>query len=238
MNLGMKWLRFLAVYALAAAPALGDTLLKGAIYFDSQNTMLEVADMLKTGDTNGLATLFKGNHISEKLPKDLEIILLSTGPDPASPVEFRFAHEPTTYWTYARYVAKTDTNLSPALPFSSSDLAPTALNPSPTPATPPPSPPRPSPSPSPSPRPKTPVAGLGDPVEGDTGNRPPLRKRHPRPTPPSSEEDGVPESAKVWHRVNGHLKWYDKRNLHEVRRALPVEPNLPTATAVTPRPAQ
>lgn len=228
MSLGMM-LRLLAAYALTVLPALSDTLLKGAVYFDSQNTMLEVADLIKTGDTNGLATLYKGNHISEKLPNDLEIIILFSGPDA---IEFRFAHEPTTYWTYARYVAKTASNLAPSLPFSSSDLAPTSLNPSPTPVKPVPSPPMAGPSPTPSPTPKTRVTRLQDPEEGDNETRPPAHRRHSRP---SSSEDGVPESAKVWHMVNGHLKWYDKRNLHEVRKALPVEPTVPTAAAVPPR---
>jgi len=204
--------------------------------------MLEVADLIKNGDTNGLAILFKGNHISEKLPQDLEIVILISNADA---IEFRFAHEPTTYWTYARYVAKTNSNLSPSLPFSSSDLAPTVLDPSPPSPTPAPSPPLPVPGTTPSPDTKARVAASEDPEEGDNASRPPLRKHHRAKegssakdvgvsrggTGRNSDEEEVPESAKVWHRVGGHLKWYDKRNYHEVRRALPVA-GTPTPVAV------
>ena len=234
-------LRLLALYLLAAAPAFGETLLAGAIYFDSRNTLLEVADMLKMGDTNGLANLFKGNHISEKLPKDLDIILLFSSNDPGSPVEFRFANDPTTYWTYGRYVTAKGAKAAfpPGMP-ETADLAPTittgtpipGLKPTPTPfvlsvptpATPLPSPSPPAPSPTPSPTPKTRLAAASEAEEGDNEARPPMRKRYraKEHAPAKDPDEEVPASAKVWHLVNGHLKWYDKRNYHEVRRALPV----------------
>jgi hypothetical protein len=61
---------------------------------------------------------------------------------------------------------------------------------------------------------------------------PPLRKhaRAKKKYPPakSTADDGVPENAKVWHQVNGHWKWYDKRNYREVRKAIPVPTATPT----------
>ena len=97
-------LKLLLFYALTVVPALSETLLSGAIYFDSKNTLIEVQDLAKSGNTNGLATLFKAHHISDKVTQDQEIILLVAGPEPNSPVEFRFSTDPTTYWTYAKYV--------------------------------------------------------------------------------------------------------------------------------------
>jgi hypothetical protein len=97
------------------------------------------------------------------------------------------------------------------------------------------SPPVSTPTPTPSPTPKA-VPERENISEEETPA--PLR-RHRRIAKERSSEEGVPESAKVWHRVNGHLKWYDKRNLHEVRRAIPLTANAPTAAAIanpTPTP--
>src|ERR1700756_947452 len=94
----------LASSLVAAAPGLGETLRSGAIYFDSENTLLEVQNLLKTGDQEGLARLFQGNHISPKVSTNTDIILLLSGPDSDSRAEFRFVNNPTTYWTFSRYV--------------------------------------------------------------------------------------------------------------------------------------
>lgn len=237
--------QLLLACTLAAAPALGETLLSGAIYFDSKNTLLEVQDLLKAGDTNGLALLLKGNHISDKVPKDLEVILLLSTPEGA--VEFRFANDPTTYWTYARYItanaSKPAANPSPPpLPVSGpkstlpadlpSSLIASSELPSSDVATPPTPAPTATPTPTPTPKPRVVlVMPKQEPEEEDTDSRPPLRRK--RHAPASDDEEGVPESAKVWHLVNGHWKWYDRRNLHEVRRAIPVY-QTPTAAPVAP----
>jgi hypothetical protein len=235
---------------LLSPPLFGETLLSGAMYFDSENTLLEVQNLLKAGDTDGLARLFKNKHISEKVNQNLEVILLLSRPDG---VEFRFANNPTTYWTYPNYVTvnvpkstatpapTTSLSAGPnsALPadflssLTSSSIHLPAAMPSPTP-TPPPPPPIPTPTP------KVRVATVEE-KEEEREAPPPLRRRHYRTK--ESDEEGVPEKYKVWHQVNGHWKWYDKRNLHEVRRALPVsatpiaaapvgQPNLPTGTAI------
>lgn len=97
-------LKLLVVYTLLTGPVKSEILLSGAIYFDSENTLIEVKDLIKSGDTNGLAMLFKGNHISDKVPHDADIVVLVSGAEPESKTEFRFTTNPTTYWTYARYV--------------------------------------------------------------------------------------------------------------------------------------
>src|ERR1700756_1745812 len=164
----------LLAFILLAPAAFGETLLSGAIYFDSENTFLEVQSLLKASDTEALGRLFKGNHISDKVPKDLEVILLYSGPEG---VEFRFANNPTTYWTYPKYVVvnvpKSEAtpaptpSLSPApnstLPadfpssLTSSSLHIPVAMPPPSPK-PPPSPTPASAAPAPSPTPKVRLA--------------------------------------------------------------------------------
>jgi hypothetical protein len=242
-----------------AAPALGETLLSGAVYFDSRNTLVEVRNLIKAGDTDGLARLFKSNHISEKVASDLEVILLLSESDG---VEFRFANNPTTYWTYPKYLAVEapkaaaipSPSLSPGLSSTLPADLPSSLTsasihlpeplikpiPSPTPPLPSPTPtPTPKPQATPSPTPKPQVVKEEEEDKGIVwhtvnGRRKWHSKKHalasPQKEKSDNEEDNVPEWAKVWHTVNGRRKWYDKRNYHEVRRALPVA-GTPQVTA-------
>jgi hypothetical protein len=116
---------FLAT-ALAAPPVLGDTLLSGSVYFDSENTLLEVQELLKNKDTEGLVHLFNRNHISDKLPKDLDIVLVRSSAEPNKEVEFHFPNDPTTYWTYRKYV-KTEAPEAPKTTPSPSPAATSTL---------------------------------------------------------------------------------------------------------------
>jgi hypothetical protein len=252
---------------LLAPPLFGETLLSGAMYFDSENTLLEVQNLLKAGNTDGLSALFKNNHISEKVNKNLPVILLFSDTDR---VEFRFADNPTTYWTYPKYVAvnapkaeatpQPTPSLSPGpnsnLPAdfpssitSSSMHIPVAM-PTPSPSPKPTPTPTPAPVVAPTPTPKVRVASRTEEKEEDTETPRPPRRRHYRARETAKEDEDVPEWAKVWHTVNGRRKWYDKRNYHEVRKALPVSsapiaavpasapvpvapaPNVPTGTAI------
>jgi hypothetical protein len=251
-------LKLLLFYALTVVPALSETLLSGAIYFDSKNTLIEVQDLVKSGNTNGLATLFKAHHIRDKVTQDQEIILLVAGPEPNSPVEFRFSTDPTTYWTYAKYVvvnAAKPAATAAATPAPSLSPGPNSTLPADLPsslaATAPP-----SQAVTPAPIP------VREPEKEETETHPPLIKHHHRV---DDDNEEVPESAMVWHQVNGHWKWYnkrlhepekeevpksvkiwalvdghwgwyDKRKLHEVRRALPVS-GTPIAAIPTPAPS-
>ena len=241
-------LKSLLALILFAPPLFGETLLSGAIYFDSRNTLVEVQDLIRSGDTDSLARLFKGNHISDKVPQNLDVILLLSENDA---VEFRFANNPTTYWTYPKYLAvtapKTAATPSPTLSPGPSSTLPADLPSSlasasihlPAPATTPsptPTPtvvpsPTPAATPIPTPKPQKAEEEEDKGIVWHTVNG--QRKWYPKKHPPAksqkeesndSDEENVPEWAKVWHTVNGKRKWYDKRNYHEVRRALPVNP--------------
>src|SRR5260221_12611116 len=98
-------LRLFLASARAATPGLSEILVAGATYFDSENTLLEVQQLIKEENQDGLVRLFQGNHISAKLAQNLDIILLRSGLDPESPAEFRFANNPTTYWTFSKYLS-------------------------------------------------------------------------------------------------------------------------------------
>src|SRR5260221_4188051 len=111
-------LRLFLASALAATPGLSETLLSGATYFDSENTLLEVQQLIKEENQDGLVRLFQGNHISAKLAQNLDIILLRSGLDPESPAEFRLANNPTAYWTFSKSI--------------SNDVKTTAASPTPT----------------------------------------------------------------------------------------------------------
>jgi hypothetical protein len=258
-------LRLYVAFLFAASPAFGETLLTGAIYFDSQSTFREVQDLIKANDMDGLARLIQGRHISEKIRGDLEVILLFSD---STSVEFRFANNPTTYWTYPKYISvntpQPAASPSPSATLSSSSsnlfppgdlhssLASDAASPRPTPKpTPPPATPPPVPSPSPPaavppavPSP-TPKVGQEQQEAPEAQEEPQEQRRTSRSNrhkhPRTKGEKGVPDEYKVWHLVNGHWKWYDKRNLHEVRKTLPataetanVPPPPPTVLPTAP----
>src|SRR5260221_2764045 len=108
-------LRLFLASALAATPGLSETLLSGATYFDSENTLLEVQQLIKEENQDGLVRLFQGNHISAKLAQNLDIILLRSALDPESPPELRFANNPPTYSTFSKYVSN-DVQTTSAFP--------------------------------------------------------------------------------------------------------------------------
>src|SRR5258708_17822787 len=176
---------------LGATPGVRETVLSGATYFDSENTLLEVQQLIKEENQDGLVRLFQGNHISAKLAQNLDIILVRSGLDPESPAEFRFANNPTTYWTFSKYVSN-DVKTTSASPTPTRGLPgetgfgftpTTGPGPTPTPA----STPSPASTPAlmPTPTPKSRIVERED--TSDTETSPPLRK-HPRPKndPPSN----------------------------------------------------
>ena len=177
---------FLAT-ALAAPPLFGDTLLSGSIYFDSENTLLEVQDLIKNKEPEALSRLFNRNHISDKLPKDLDIVLLRSGTEPESEVEFHLPNDPTTYWTYRKYVKgeipkvtptpspAPNSNLPSNLPSSLIDpLVPTSLS---------------DPDPSPSEKGRS-----------RAGTKPYVLHRHHRVKRPSSSSSHSP-TLTLWQRI-------------------------------------
>lgn len=237
--------------------ASGETLIAGAIYFDSENTLLEVQQLIDSRDQDHLARLFTGKHISEKVPSDLDIIVLHSGSVPEAPAEFRFVNNPTTYWTYSKYVSyevKT-ANATPtptpnsglpddiasslipnSKPVSNSNSNPTPstplIAPTPTPIVLPTPTPRPKPTPTSTPKPSVALNEGEDTLPGEESTPPHRRHRLRTSHPSSNSDDDVPDDQKVWHTVNGHRKWYLKPK--EVRRAESASPSATPAPVPNP----
>ena len=97
--------RLLAIIFFLVRSSQGEeSLVAGATYYDSENTLLEVQDLARIKDNEGLGRLYSAHHISEAVTKDVPIEILSRGNSPSSPAEFRFLDSPTTYWTQSKFI--------------------------------------------------------------------------------------------------------------------------------------
>jgi hypothetical protein len=94
---------FLALL-MTSAPAFADTLIVGAVYFDSEETFNQVINLSSQHDNEGIAKLIKNGHISDRTQEDQDIVVLTSASTPDSPTEFRFLNGPTTFWTLAKNV--------------------------------------------------------------------------------------------------------------------------------------
>jgi hypothetical protein len=93
------------------------TLMKGAVYYDSQVTYREALAFSLLKDTEALTRLVKIGHISAPTDTEQDVIVLYTGSDADSPAEFSFLSGPTTYWTLSKYLlnySKTDITPTPS----------------------------------------------------------------------------------------------------------------------------
>lgn len=86
-------------------PSLGDTLISGAIYFDSEHTLKEVVELASQKDNEGIAKLIAKGHVSSKTSTETDISVILYGSTPESSTEFRFLNNPTTYWTFGKYIS-------------------------------------------------------------------------------------------------------------------------------------
>jgi hypothetical protein len=123
---------------------------------------------------------------------DMTVVILLSGSIPEEPAEFRFLNGPTTFWTFTKNV----TGLSQPIATETPTPTPVIVASSPSPSA--------TPEVTPTPTPAKAMA-----------------KR----TPHKHESDNPPDDdngRRIWHKVNGKWKWYDKPK--PVRRALPVEP--------------
>ena len=226
---------FLAAAAIGfSISALGETLIPGAIYFDSENTLQEVLRLSEVKDNTALGQLVESHHISTNVTENAPILLYLAGPNPESPAEFRFNNNPTTYWTLTKFIE--GIRVTPNPTNSETAFTPVVL-PSPTPNSTPTPTPTPTPTtPIPTPTPKSVVAFAEREGTPDSENSPPPLRKHRRAkehyssSHPPSNDDEVPNDLKVWHQVNGHWKWYVKRP--GPGTAPSVEPNIPTAAPV------
>ena len=206
---------------------LGETLVSGAIYFDSENTLQEVLKLSDAKDNTALGQLVESHHVSVKTTEPTTIQIYLAGPNPESPAEFRFINNPTTYWTLTKFIE--GIRVTPNAAPNSTTFMPVVL-PSPT-----PNPtPTPTPTPIPTPIPKSVVTSIAERegLPGAEDSPTPLRKhrraREHSSSHPPSNDDEVPNDQKVWHLVNGRWKWYVKRpeapSASPAPRALPVQP--------------
>jgi hypothetical protein len=91
---------------VTSVPVFADTLLSGAVYFDSQQTLEEVIDLSAEKDNESILKLIENGHVSQKIDSNKDIVILTNGLTPESPAEFRFLSQPSSYWTLTKFVTK------------------------------------------------------------------------------------------------------------------------------------
>jgi hypothetical protein len=204
---------------LSVASASADTLVKGSIYFDSENTMRETLKLSADSDNEGISRLLTWEHISQRTIADMEIVVIIAGSRPDDPAEFRFSFSPTTYWTFTRCVTSGSSKTLDRLLSNPPSDSTTSPSPSPSPtiipsATPSPGVSRLDPSPTPEKSPVTNthlIEGTTDAVSTPTPT-PKTRHRH-RPSRTTSDTSGEENpgdtegGGRVWHIVDGQWKW-------------------------------
>jgi hypothetical protein len=89
-----------------SAPLFADTLLGGSVYFDSQKTLEEVVKLSAAKDNESILKLINSGHVTQQTEASKDIVILTTGLTSESPAEFRFASDPTTYWTLTKFVTR------------------------------------------------------------------------------------------------------------------------------------
>jgi hypothetical protein len=163
-----------------------ETLVPGAVYYDSYPSFLQAQHLLAARDTQGLGEMIRYSHVSDPLPAGQNIKVIQTpdlGKGPNDPIEFCFTDSQTTYWTMQKFVAG-QPSATPS-PASKSTAAPEFV-------------PRPSPTPLPTMTP--------------TSIPEPTPKATPTPTPATKKDEPAPFDDRGgtirWHKVNGIWKWY------------------------------
>ncbi|MBV9274589.1 MAG: hypothetical protein JO333_11895, partial [Verrucomicrobia bacterium] len=204
----MHWIGF-AFSLFLILPSFGGeaVLLKGAVYYDSQNTFRDVVAFTLLKDDDSINHLIKIGHISTPTEEEQNVVVYYAGSESDSPAEFAFLTGPTTYWTFAKYLSnspKASATASPSPVPEISETTPTAS-------------PLPEATPEASPSPSWHFV-IGMPGESSRSVLVPQKRVRRR-----SEEDNGAESnggRKIWHLVNGQKKWYyEKRPPKEVREA-------------------
>jgi hypothetical protein len=94
----------LILFITAASPALGDTLLKGAVYFDSRETLDQIVTLAGAEDNAAIDRLINQGRISLPTETEQEVVVALAGNTPESPVQFHFLNSPTPYWTLNRFL--------------------------------------------------------------------------------------------------------------------------------------
>jgi hypothetical protein len=85
-------------------PLFADALVSGSVYFDSRQTYEEVKRLAAQGDNEGISKLIADRHVSQPVPDDVEVSVITSGQAPDDLIEFRFQDGATPYWSLAKWV--------------------------------------------------------------------------------------------------------------------------------------
>jgi hypothetical protein len=94
---------FLFFFTSLSPVVSGETLLKGAIYFDPRETLEKIVGSKNNAD---IQQLINSGHVSHPGTIPREVVVTLTGDDPESFAEFYFCHSrpEETYWTLAKFI--------------------------------------------------------------------------------------------------------------------------------------
>src|SRR5262249_6280768 len=86
--------------------AFAETLIQGAVYFDSRETLSQISKLAQAKDNEAIGTLIDDGRVSRPTSSDQEVKVTLVGNTPTSPAEFSFNANPaTTYWTLSKFIA-------------------------------------------------------------------------------------------------------------------------------------
>jgi hypothetical protein len=118
-------MRLLIALFATTLPVFADTLVSGAVYFDSRQTLEKVVMLSSQHDNEEIAKLISNGQISKQTTANTDVVVLISGTAPESPSEFRFLDGSTTYWTLSKFV--THSIKSTSNPISTSTPEPTPI---------------------------------------------------------------------------------------------------------------
>ena len=64
--------------SITSTPVFADTLVAGAVYFDSEQTLKEVINLSEQHDNEGIAELIKTGHISDQTEEAKDVVVLTS----------------------------------------------------------------------------------------------------------------------------------------------------------------
>lgn len=212
----MKEIRFLVFFLGTLSPLFGETLLRGAVYFDSRDTLVDVIVFAAAKDNANIEKIINEGHVSRPTAFDREVVVTLTGNEANSPAEFYFVNGPMmTYWTLAKFLySKTPgafikaENLTDLLSKDKEALIMPTSSPTPVAV-------QPVPSVSPSPSPKPEIS-----AEEEEGRVP-----APKQAPAGLDTEG---GRRIWHKdANGKWKYYLRDGRKHPLHATPIASPTP-----------
>jgi hypothetical protein len=128
-----KALLFLAALLSTVCSTLSETLLQGAVYFDSRETLSQIQAFAAAKDNVAIERLIEQGRVSKPTPADQDVKATLSGNSPTSPAEFSFTDNPgATYWTLSKFIVVYNKMPSPAMaPTPKVEAAPEPNEPAP-----------------------------------------------------------------------------------------------------------